>query len=202
MPNASKSENNLIWLDMEMTGLSVEENVIIEVAVVITDSDLNIIAQSPSYVINQPDAELNKMDKWNVSTHTKSGLIEKVKVSQYSVGQVETELLLLLKKYTYKCKSPLCGNTIHQDRKFLAKYMPTLEEYMHYRNLDVSSLKELSRRWFPKIASGFVKHNKHEALADIHESINELIYYRNNLLVKSDLAEIIENSTPSPTQTT
>jgi oligoribonuclease len=184
MPNSLKSENNLVWLDMEMTGLSVIDNVIIEIAIIITDSNLNILAESPSYVVFQPEAELKKMDKWNVSTHTKSGLIDKVRASTYNEAQIEQQILNLIKKYTYKGKSPLCGNTIHQDRKFLAKYMPKLEEFLHYRNLDVSTLKELGKRWYPQIVAGFTKHNKHEALADIRESINELIYYRDNMLVK------------------
>ena len=184
MANSQKSEQNLVWLDMEMTGLSVIDNVIIEIAVIITDSNLNILAETPSYVIFQPEEELKKMDKWNVSTHTKSGLIDKVRISTNTELEIEQEILKLLKKYTYKGKSPLCGNTIHQDRKFLVKYMPQLEEFLHYRNLDVSTLKELGRRWFPDIVSGFSKHNKHEALADIRESINELMYYRENMLIK------------------
>ncbi len=171
---------------MEMTGLSPEEHSIIEVAVVITDSDLNILAESPSYAVYQPDSELNKMDKWNISTHTKSGLIERVKKSTYSISNVEEELIKLLKKYTYKGKSPLCGNTIHQDRKFLSKYMPTLESYIHYRNLDVSTLKELAKRWYPHIYQSFVKHNKHEALADIHESISELRHYQNQMFIPTN----------------
>lgn len=181
--NSLRQNDNLIWLDMEMTGLSVEENVIIEVAVVITDTHLNIIAETPSYVIKQPESELKKMDKWNVSTHTKSGLLEKVRESTNTIAQVEEKLLKFIKKYTYKGQSPLCGNTIHQDRKFVVKYMPKLEEHLHYRNLDVSTLKELAKRWYPSIYTGFVKHNKHEALADIHESINELKYYREHLLI-------------------
>ena len=185
MPPTNKHENNLVWLDMEMTGLSVIDNVIIEVAVVITDSNLNILDESPSHVIHQAEAELKKMDKWNTSTHTKSGLIEKVQKSKYTITQVEEELLTLIKKYIYKNKSPLCGNTVHQDRKFMAKYMPTFEEFIHYRNLDVSTIKELAKRWYPDIYNNFTKHNKHEALADIHESINELIFYRENMLIKT-----------------
>ncbi|MCC2624829.1 MAG: oligoribonuclease [Burkholderiales bacterium] len=181
----TKQTRNLVWLDMEMTGLSVEKNVIIEAAVVITDSDLNILAETPSYVIHQPESELTKMDKWNVGTHTKSGLLEKVRASTSTTEEVEALLLRFIKKYTYKGQSPLCGNTIHQDRKFLVKYMPKLEAYLHYRNLDVSTLKELAKRWYPSIFAAFVKHNKHEALADIHESINELKYYREKLLVPS-----------------
>lgn len=187
--NSLKQHNNLIWLDMEMTGLSVEENAIIEVAVVITDSELNILAQSPSYVINQPEYELKKMDKWNVSTHTKSGLLELVRQSTSTVAEIEIKLLKFVKKYTYKGQSPLCGNTIHQDRKFIVKYMPTLEKYLHYRNLDVSTLKELAKRWYPLIHAGFVKHNKHQALVDIHESINELKYYREKLLLPQTVNE-------------
>lgn len=169
---------------MEMTGLSVIDNVIIEAAVVITDSNLNILAESSSFAISQPDSELIKMDKWNRSTHSKSGLIERVKQSAYTVTQVEQELINLIKKYTYKNTSPLCGNTIHQDRKFLSKYMPNLESYLHYRNLDVSTIKELAKRWYPDVYAKFTKHNRHEALADIKESINELIFYRDNLLIK------------------
>ncbi|HLX54125.1 MAG TPA: oligoribonuclease, partial [Aquella sp.] len=136
---SKKQNSNLIWLDMEMTGLSVEKNVIIEVAVVITDSDLNILDETPSYVIHQSESELKKMDKWNVGTHTKSGLLEKVRESSNTTAEIEAKLLKFIKKYTYKGQSPLCGNTIHQDRKFLVKYMPKLAEYFHYRNLDVST---------------------------------------------------------------
>ncbi len=184
MANSQKSDQNLVWLDMEMTGLSVVDNVIIEIAVIITDSNLNILAESPSFVVFQAEEELKKMDKWNVSTHTKSGLIDKVRLSTSTEANIEQDILQLIKKYVYKGKSPLCGNTIHQDRKFLAKFMPSLEGFLHYRNLDVSTLKELSKRWHPNIAAGFTKHNKHEALADIKESINELIYYRDNMLIK------------------
>ena len=183
MPEKSpfKNENNLIWLDLEMTGLSPIDNVIIEVAVIVTDSELNILAESPSYAVFQPEAELAKMDKWNVSAHTKSGLIERVRQSPYALAQVEQEILHLIKQYTYKGKSPLCGNTIHQDRKFTALYMPVFEGYLHYRNLDVSTLKELAKRWYPEIYASFPKHNKHQALADIHESINELKHYRQHM---------------------
>jgi oligoribonuclease len=181
--NSKKQNSNLIWLDMEMTGLSVEKNVIIEVAVVITDSDLNVLDETPGYVINQPESELKKMDKWNVGTHTKSGLLEKVRESTNTTAEIEAKLLKFIKKYTYKGQSPLCGNTIHQDRKFVVKYMPKLEAHLHYRNLDVSTLKELAKRWYPGVFAAFTKHNKHEALADIHESINELKYYREKLLV-------------------
>ncbi len=175
--------DKLIWLDMEMTGLSHVENVIIEVAVVVTDNELNIIDQTPSYAIFQPDSELSKMDRWNRSTHSKSGLIERVKASQHSLEEIENEILQLIKKYTKKGESPLCGNTIHQDRKFIAKYMPALENFLHYRNIDVSTIKELARRWYPDIFSAFKKQNKHQALDDIIESINELKYYRDKMFI-------------------
>lgn len=181
----AKNEYNLVWLDMEMTGLDPANNVILEVAVVITDGQLNVLAESESYAIAQPEAELAKMDKWNVSTHTRSGLIERVKSAGIEIALAEKELLKLIKKYIYKNKSPLCGNTIYQDRKFIVKYMPELESYLHYRNVDVSSIKELARRWYPEILDGFKKHNKHEALADIHESIEELRYYRQKIMLPS-----------------
>jgi oligoribonuclease len=193
MANSSKNENNLIWLDMEMTGLSVIDNVIIEIAVIVTDSNLNILFESESYAISQPEFELAKMDKWNMSAHTKSGLIERVRQSVYTLDFVESQLLTLLKQYSYKGKSPLCGNTVHQDRKFMTKYMPKLEEFFHYRNLDVSTFKEIAKRWYPQIYSKLSKTNKHEALADIHESIQELIFYRDNLL--ATLPTISETST-------
>ncbi|MCE3268650.1 MAG: oligoribonuclease [Burkholderiales bacterium] len=186
-----KQNTNLVWLDLEMTGLSVEKNVIIEVAVVITDSNLNILDETPSYAINQPESELKKMDKWNLGTHTKSGLLTRVRESTHTTAEVEAILLKFVKKYAFKGQSPLCGNTIHQDRKFLVKYMPKLEAYLHYRNLDVSSLKELAKRWYPSIFAAFTKHNKHEALADIHESINELKHYRKNLLVSPENVKTI-----------
>lgn len=177
-----KNQNNLVWLDMEMTGLDPVNNVIIEVAVVITDSQLNILDQSPSFAIIQPDDELAKMDKWNVSTHTRSGLLDRIKASGVALSVVEQEILSLLKKYVPKGTSPLCGNTIHQDRKFMVRYMPKLEEFLHYRNIDVSTVKELCKRWYPSMYSKFTKHNKHEALADILESIDELKYYRQHIM--------------------
>lgn len=181
-----KKQDNLIWLDMEMTGLSPEYNVILEVAVVITDSQLNVLAESPSYAIIQPKTELDKMDKWNVGTHTRSGLLTRIATDGVELAFAEKEIIKLIKKYVNKGLSPLCGNTIHQDRKFIVRYMPLLEEYLHYRNIDVSTIKELTRRWYPKIAEGFKKHNKHEALADIHESIEELKYYRKNIMITND----------------
>lgn len=189
-----QNQNNLVWLDMEMTGLDPNKNVVIEVAVVITDSELNILAESPSYAISQPAEELAKMDKWNVSTHTRSGLLERIAASGIELAEAEKQILKLLKKHVAKGSSPLCGNTIHQDRKFMVLYMPILEEYLHYRNIDVSSIKELARRWNPSIYDGFKKHNKHEALADIHESIEELKYYRQHLWLPSESSVVTANS--------
>ena len=179
----AKNDNNLIWLDMEMTGLDISQNTILEVAVVITDGNLNVLTETSSYAINHPDSVLQKMDKWNTKTHTKSGLLERVKQSTNTIEFVEQQLLQFIKAYVDKGKSPLCGNTIYQDRKFIVKYMPKLEEYLHYRNLDVSTLKELAKRWYPKVYAGFTKQHKHEALADIQESINELKYYREKMMV-------------------
>ena len=186
-----KNHDNLVWLDMEMSGLDTNQDVVLEVAVVVTDAKLNILIESPSYAIHQSDSILNNMDKWNTSTHTRSGLIERVKNSPHTIQAVEEELLKLINKYVQKGISPLCGNTIHQDRKFLSKYMPKLDNYLHYRNLDVSTIKELAKRWYPKIYEGFKKHNKHEALADIHESINELKYYQENIFNKNDASSIV-----------
>ncbi len=177
-----KNQNNLVWLDMEMTGLDPNNNVILEVAVVITDSELNVLEQTPSFAIIQPEAELAKMDKWNVGTHTKSGLLDRIKSAGIELEIAELEILKLIKKYVPKAISPLCGNTIHQDRKFIVRYMPKLDEYLHYRNIDVSTIKELCKRWYPNTYNGFQKHNKHEALADILESIEELKYYRKHIM--------------------
>lgn len=185
-----KNQNNLVWLDMEMTGLNPEINVVIEVAVVITDSQLNILAESPSYPIKQPAAEFAKMDKWNVGTHTKSGLLTRIETEGIELAVAEKEILKLIKTYIPKGHSPLCGNTIHQDRKFIVRYMPLLEEYLHYRNIDVSTIKELTKRWYPNLVDGFKKHNKHEALADIHESINELKYYREHMMIPAETPTI------------
>lgn len=188
------NNTNLVWLDMEMTGLNPNENVIIEVAIVITDSNLNVIAETESYAIKQPDAELAKMCKWNVTTHTNSGLVSRIADNGVELAYAEQELLKLVKKYVSKGVSPLCGNTIHQDRKFMVRYMPTLEGYLHYRNIDVSTLKELARRWYPEVAKGFEKHNKHEALADIHESIEELKYYREKIMIPLSDESSVSNS--------
>jgi len=177
-----QDQNNLIWIDMEMTGLSPETDRIIEVAIVITDSNLNTVAEAPTLVVHQSDERLAGMDNWNKSTHAKSGLIDKVKASPLEERAVELRMLDFLKLHVPKSGSPMCGNSICQDRRFMALYMPELEAYFHYRNLDVSTLKELCKRWKPEIAKGLVKHGKHEALADIYESIEELKYYREHFL--------------------
>ena len=167
---------------MEMSGLAPDTDRIIEVAIVITDGDLNTVAESPSLVVHQSDSVLDGMDAWNKSTHAKSGLVEKVKASTLSDADVEAQMLEFLKEHVPASTSPMCGNSICQDRRFLARWMPQLEAYFHYRNLDVSTLKELAKRWKPEIAQGIKKHGKHEALADIHESINEMKYYREHFI--------------------
>lgn len=173
---------HLIWLDMEMTGLNPDGDRIIEVAMIITDSQLNVVAESPVIAVHQPDSVLDAMDDWNKNTHGKSGLVARVKASTMSEAQAEQQLLDFLQQYVPAGKSPMCGNTICQDRRFMARWMPQLEAYFHYRNLDVSTLKELCKRWRPEIAKGVVKKGKHEALADILESIEELRYYREHFL--------------------
>ncbi|PTN12474.1 oligoribonuclease [Nitrosomonas aestuarii] len=179
-------ENNnhhLIWIDMEMTGLEPDKDRIIEVAIVITDSQLSTIAEGPVLVVSQANEVLNGMDKWNQSTHAKSGLIDKVKASRLTEAEVETQMLAFLQQHVPSGVSPMCGNSICQDRRFMARWMPQLEAYFHYRNLDVSTFKELVKRWKPEIASGLKKESKHEALADIYDSINELKYYREHFIV-------------------
>ena len=173
---------HLVWLDMAMTGLSPETDRIIELAMVVTDADLIKVAESPVWVVHQSDLVLDGMDAWNKGTHGRSGLIEKVRASVSDEAGVEAEALAFLREYVPEKSSPMCGNSICQDRRFMAHYMPRLESWFHYRNLDVSTLKELCRRWRPEIAKAFVKHQKHEALADIYESIDELIYYREHFL--------------------
>lgn len=176
------NDQRLVWLDMEMTGLDPEKERIIEVAVVVTEADLSFVAEGPVLVIHQRDALLDAMDKWNTSTHSKSGLIDKVRASTLTEAEAETRLLDFLSAYVPAGKSPLCGNTISQDRRFMVKYMPRLEAFFHYRNLDVSTLKELSLRWKPEVYRSFVKQSKHEALADIYESIDELKHYREHFI--------------------
>ena len=178
----AQNQNYLIWIDMEMTGLVPETDRIIEVALVITDGDLNTIVEAPVLVVHQADSVLDGMDSWNKATHGKSGLIDKVKASTLDDAAVETQMLEFLKEHVPVRTSPMCGNSICQDRRFLARWMPQLESYFHYRNLDVSTLKELAKRWKPEVAQGIKKHGKHEALADIYESINEMKYYRENFI--------------------
>ena len=179
---APTNEFRLVWLDMEMTGLDPDKERIIEVAVVITEPDLTVVAEGPVLVIHQDDAILSGMDKWNTSTHGKSGLIDKVKVSTMTESEAEDVLIAFMSQYVPAGKSPLCGNTVSQDRRFMFNYMPKLEQFFHYRTIDVSTLKELARRWNPALLKGFEKHSKHQALADIHESIEELKYYRENFI--------------------
>jgi oligoribonuclease len=174
--------NRLIWIDLEMTGLKPESDRILEVALVVTDHALETVAQSPVYVVHQPDAALDLMDSWNQSTHRRSGLIDKVKAATTTEADVEAAALDFLREHVPAKASPMCGNTICQDRRFLARYMPLLEDWFHYRNLDVSTLKELVRRWKPDLMKGIPKEGKHEALADILESIEELRYYREHFL--------------------
>lgn len=182
LDSMAQDQNNLIWLDMEMTGLNPETDRIIEVAMIATDSQLNVLGQSPVLVIHQPDSVLDAMDDWNKNTHGKSGLIARVKASTLSVAEAEAALLAFMAEYVPARTTPMCGNTIHQDRRFMVRWMPQLEEYFHYRNLDVSTLKELCKRWRPEVARGVVKRGRHEALADIEESIEELKYYREHFL--------------------
>ncbi len=178
----AQNQNHLVWLDMEMTGLNPDTDRIIEVAMVITDAHLETVAESPVVVVHQPDSVLDGMDSWNKSTHGKSGLIDKVKASRVDEAAAQAQLLAFLREYVPERASPMCGNSICQDRRFMARWMPQLEAHFHYRNLDVSTLKELAKRWKPEVASGIKKHGKHEALADIYESIEEMRHYRDNFL--------------------
>ncbi len=174
--------NHLIWIDMEMTGLNPDTDRIIEVALVVTDADLNTVAEAPVWVVRQDSVVLDGMDSWNKGTHGKSGLIDKVKASTLTDAEVEGHALAFLRERVPAKASPMCGNSICQDRRFLARWMPALEDWFHYRNLDVSTLKELCRRWKPDLMKGIPKEGKHEALADVYESIEELKYYRENFL--------------------
>jgi oligoribonuclease len=174
--------NNLVWLDMEMTGLEPDRDRIIELAMVVTDAELRMVAESPAWAVHQSDEVLAAMDDWNQKTHGRSGLIDRVKASTQDEAQVAAEALEFLKKYSSAGHSPMCGNSICQDRRFMARHMPQLEAFFHYRNLDVSTLKELCKRWTPDIYKGFKKKSRHTALADIYESIDELKYYREHFL--------------------
>ena len=181
-PKLTKSDLNLVWLDCEMSGLDPERERLLEIAVIVTSPDLAVRIEGPVFVIHQSDELLGKMDAWNKGTHGKSGLIDKVKASTVTEAEAETQLIAFMKQYVTKGVSPMCGNTIGQDRRFLNKYMPKLEGWFHYRNLDVSTLKELSRRWKPEVLNVFKKAQKHTALADVHESIDEMIHYREHFL--------------------
>ena len=178
----SKSDLNLVWLDCEMTGLDPEKERIIEIAVIVTGPNLEPRIEGPVLVIHQGDEVLNKMDAWNKGTHGRSGLIDKVRASTLAEAEAEAQLLAFLAKYVPKGVAPMCGNSISQDRRFLVKYMPKLEAFFHYRNVDVSTFKELARRWRPEVYSAFKKAQKHTALADVHESIDELTHYREHFL--------------------
>ena len=185
-PILAKSDLNLVWLDCEMTGLDPETDRLLEIAVVVTNPDLSVRVEGPVFVIHQSDAQLDRMDAWNKGTHGRSGLIDKVKASTTTEAEAERQLIAFLSAYVPKGTSPLCGNTIGQDRRFLVKYMPKLEAFFHYRNLDVSTLKELARRWRPEVYNAFRKQQAHTALADVQESIEELVHYRTHFLRMPD----------------
>ena len=178
----AKSDQNLVWLDCEMSGLDPEKERLLEIAIIVTGPQLQPRIEGPVLVIHQSDALLDAMDSWNKGTHGKSGLIDKVRASTLTEAQAEEEILRFIKHYVPKNSTPMCGNTIGQDRRFLVRYMPKLEAYFHYRNIDVSTLKELARRWKPGVAESFKKAQKHTALADVHESIDELEHYRTHFL--------------------
>lgn len=175
-------KTNLIWIDLEMTGLLPESDVIIEIATIVTDKELNVLAEGPNLAVHQSDEVLAAMDEWNTSHHGASGLTERVRNSEYSTADAERETISFLKQWVPENASPMCGNTICQDRRFLANYMPDLEAYFHYRHIDVSTLKELARHWAPDVMAGFAKQGSHLALDDIRESIDELIYYRKHFI--------------------
>ncbi|MGU5537463.1 oligoribonuclease [Aeromonas caviae] len=172
------SAQNLVWIDMEMTGLDPEENVVLEIATIVTDKDLNVLAEGPVIAIHQSEEELGKMDDWNVNTHTKSGLVARVKASEYDEAKAVAETLAFIRQWVPERTSPLCGNSIGQDRRFMVKHMSDLEAFFHYRNVDVSTIKELVRRWQPELLVQFKKSGSHQALDDIRESIAELQFYR------------------------
>ena len=182
VPTLASSDQNLIWIDLEMTGLLPDQDRIIEIAVVVTDPMLNVRVEGPVFAVHQSDAVLDGMDAWNKGTHGRSGLTERVRASAVDEATAEAQVIDFLKRHVPKGKSPMCGNSICQDRRFMARTMPALEAFFHYRNLDVSTLKELARRWKPSALDGFKKAQAHTALADIHESIDELVHYRTHLL--------------------
>ncbi|MDQ3025218.1 MAG: oligoribonuclease [Pseudomonadota bacterium] len=179
----AQDKTPLVWIDMEMSGLVPERDRILEVAMVITDADLNTIAEAPVYVVHQPDEVLDAMDSWNRSTHGKSGLVDKVRASTFTEAEVERRVIEFLKPIVGERLAPLAGNTVHQDRRFMARYMPAFDAYLHYRIIDVSTLKELAKRWNPGVLAGVAKEGRHEALADVYESIEELRHYRREFLV-------------------
>ncbi len=181
-PTLAKSDQNLVWLDCEMTGLEPDTDRLIEIAVVVTGPNLEPRIEGPVFVIHQSDAQLDAMDAWNKGTHGKSGLIDKVKASTVTEEEAERQILAFLAPYVSKRTAPMCGNSISQDRRFLVRYMPKLEAFFHYRNLDVSTLKELAKRWRPDVYASFKKAQKHTAMADVHESIDELAHYRTHFL--------------------
>ncbi len=181
--STTRKNDRLVWVDMEMSGLQPETDRILEIAMIVTDGDLNIVAEGPVLVVHQEDAVLDRMDAWNKGTHGKSGLIDKVKASTLTEADVEAECLAFLKQHVKSSISPMCGNTIHQDRRFMNRYRPKLEAYFHYRNIDVSTIKELCKRWQPEIAKGFSKQQAHTAFDDIIESVEELRYYREKLFI-------------------
>ncbi|MFE8643994.1 oligoribonuclease [Sphingomonas sp. NCPPB 2930] len=182
VPPLAKSDQNLVWLDCEMTGLEPDTDRLIEIAVVVTGPNLEPRIEGPVLVIHQSDAQLDAMDAWNKGTHGKSGLIDKVKASTVTEEEAERQILAFLAPYVGKRTAPMCGNSISQDRRFLVRYMPKLEAFFHYRNLDVSTLKELAKRWRPDVYASFKKAQKHTAMADVHESIDELAHYRTHFL--------------------
>jgi len=183
---ASKDPKRLVWIDLEMTGLEPERHVIIEIATLVTDGDLNVLAEGPNLAIRRTDDELSLMDAWNVATHTKSGLVERIKASEVDVAEAERQTLAFIRKWIVKGMSPLAGNSIAQDRRFLRREMPKLDAYLHYRNVDVSTIKELARRWYPTGPTPPEKKQAHEALGDILESVAELRWYRQHYFRPSE----------------